>query len=70
MTPKQTRAIENWNASVPVGANVAYRNDRGETVHTTTRTPAEVLGGHSAVVWLDNVRGCVALDRVTHISNL
>lgn len=31
---------------------------------TQTRTKAQLLGGHTAVVWLDDVRGCVALDRV------
>ena len=59
------RSATTWNREVSVGAPVAYRKDDGSTVDTHTRSPAEVLGGHTAVIWLENVRGCVALDRVT-----
>ncbi len=29
------------------------------------RSDAQVLSGHSAVIWLENVSGCYLLDRVT-----
>lgn len=53
-----------WNAAHPVGTEVSVRKDGGEIMLTKTRSAAEVMGGHSAVIWLDNVRGCYLLDRI------
>ncbi|MGW7350897.1 hypothetical protein [Streptomyces sp. NPDC054784] len=60
-----------FNAAHPVGAPVlAYPGARPEgrkdaTVLTTrTRSAASVLGGHTAVVWVDGHGACIAL---THI---
>ena len=36
-------------------------------LRTRTRSEAQVLSGHSAVIWLDGVRGCYLLDRVRAI---
>lgn len=58
------KACDQWNAIAYVGMPVNYRNDLRETKETKTRTAASVLGGHSAVIWLEGVGGCVALDRV------
>jgi hypothetical protein len=54
-----------WNAANPVGVPVALEKDNGETQLTVTRSAAQVLSGHSAVIWLDGVSGCYLLDRVT-----
>lgn len=54
-----------FNARYPVGQPVTVRMDRGELVDTVTRSSAEVLSGHSAVIWLDGISGCYLLDRVT-----
>jgi hypothetical protein len=54
-----------WNAAHPVGCDVTLKKDSGELLRTKTRSKAEVLSGHSAVIWLDGVRGCYLLDRVT-----
>lgn len=59
------RDVNTWNAEVSVGAPVTYQKDDGQNVDTFTRSRAEVLGGHTAVVWLEDIRGCVALNRVT-----
>lgn len=65
-TKKQLHdAVAEWNEKVPVGAPVCYRKDTGEIIQTKTRSRAEMLSGHTPVVWLDGVRGCVAL---THCS--
>jgi hypothetical protein len=53
-----------WNAVNPVGCDVVLTRDNGEQLQTKTRSAAEVLSGHSAVIWLDGVRGCYLLDRV------
>lgn len=65
-TAKQLQeTIDNWNNAVSPGTEVTYRNDKGEFIRTKTRTRAEILSGHSAVVWLDDVRGCVDLSCVS-----
>lgn len=57
--------LEAWNRLYPVGTAVVLTKDNGDTVETTTRAPAKMLGGHTAVIWLDGFGGCWALDRVT-----
>lgn len=63
------RQVAAFNESYHVGQRVRYwrgtRQGEGET--TTTRTPAEALGGHTAVVFLNDVRGAVALTHVEAI---
>lgn len=64
-TPAQLQAIcEAWNEDVPVGAEVKYHHVIGEEAHTLhkTKTKAQVLSGHTPVVWLEGVPGCVALE--------
>lgn len=53
-----------WNDTYPVGTTVEYHPVIGEPEHRirTTRTPAQILSGHTAVVWLEGERGCVCLD--------
>ena len=59
---------DRFNAAIPVGTAVRVMLDGAkEPMETRTRSKAEVLGGHSAVVWLEGVRGCYLLDRVTPI---
>lgn len=65
--PTPQEQADAWNAAHPeIGVPVLYRKDHGSLTRTATRSPAEVLSGHTAVIWLEGVRGCVALDRVTH----
>lgn len=61
------RQVDDFNARWPVGQKVSVRKDAGEGTLTTTRSRAEVLSGHSAVIWLDGISGCYLLDRVTPI---
>jgi hypothetical protein len=62
------RQVDSFNARYPVGQQVCVRKDDGEAVITTTRAKAEVLSGHSAVIWLDGISGCNLLDRVSPIT--
>lgn len=58
----QQKADE-WNEKVGVGETVEYRDYPGaEPQRFTTRTRAEVLSGHTAVVWLEGKAGCVCVD--------
>ncbi len=69
MRPQTTAALQKkcdqFNARFPVGQCVSVRKDGGEGMITKTITEAQVLSGHSAVIWLDGIRGCYLLDRVT-----
>lgn len=53
-----------WNEKHAEGVLVSYESvvGEGETHLGKSISPAEVLGGHSAVIWLEGKSGCVALD--------
>jgi hypothetical protein len=58
-------AVDEFDARYPIGVTVLVRRDNGDMQETTTRSRAEVLSGHSAVIRLEGVSGCYLLDRVT-----
>jgi len=53
-----------WNAKHPIGTEVEYHPVIGAPAFRLrkTRTQAQVLSGHTAVVWLEGESGCVALE--------
>jgi len=55
---------ENWNLKHSPGTSVIVTEDDGSETHTTTRSKAILLGGHTAVVWLDDRAGGYSLRRV------
>jgi hypothetical protein len=61
-------ACDKFNAANAVGAAVTVRLDGGEVRETVTTSEAQVLSGHSAVIWLKGISGCYLLDRVTPVS--
>ncbi|QQZ56895.1 hypothetical protein IFE09_27240 [Streptomyces microflavus] len=63
--------VDRWNAQYPVGTSVfAYPGCRPEDdpkctqLTTRTRSAASVLGGHTAVVWVDGHSACISLTHV------
>ena len=58
-------ACDRFNAAHQVGASVSVKLDSGEVRETVTTSEAQVLSGHTAVIWLDGIRGCYDLERVT-----
>ncbi|WP_426070225.1 hypothetical protein [Janthinobacterium sp. DSP2-3-3] len=64
-TAKLQAACDKFNAAHQVGAAVSVELDGGEIRETITVSEAQVLSGHTAVIWLDGIRGCYDLDRVT-----
>lgn len=62
----EARKAENWNRQHPVGTSVRYWTGakEGPGKLSTTRAPAELLSGHTAVVWIEGEAGCVALSHV------
>lgn len=59
--------VDAWNRAHQVGTPVIVTKDRGEQIETKTTSEAQVLGGHSAVIWLEGISGCYALERVQAI---
>ncbi|TMR92587.1 hypothetical protein EJK15_44015 [Nonomuraea basaltis] len=66
--------VEEWNAAYPVGQPVCYWTGfrdgplAGEPKFSRTRARAQVLGGHTAVVWMDGEGSCIALSHVDPIT--
>lgn len=66
---KMQAACDAFNAMCPVGSKVRVKLDGVDDLFdTVTISPAEILSGHSPVVWLKNVSGCYLLDRVSPIT--
>lgn len=57
--------VDAWNANYAPGQAVNLVKDDGSIFPTRASSPARVLGGHSAVIWVDGIAGCYALERVT-----
>lgn len=65
MTQQATpeKQVAEWNARVKVGDEVDYREfPEAAPKRHTTRTEAQVLSGHTAVVWLNGKAGCVCIE--------
>lgn len=61
---------DKFNSAHPVGAAVTVQLDGGEIRETITTSEAQVISGHSAVIWLKGVSGCYLLDRVTPLEQV
>lgn len=63
---KLRKQADDFNARFPVGTPVRYwRGGReGEGAVGVTRSEAQVLSGHSPVVWIDGCTGCMHLSHV------
>ncbi len=67
------KTVDDWNSEYPPGTTVTVALDVPEpsfgniakTLTTTTRSHAALLGGHTPVVWLNGLRACYSLERVT-----
>ena len=62
---------ERFNKNCPVGTKVRFwRGVReGEGQCGTVRFPAEVLSGHTPVVWVVETTGCIALTHVEKVDD-
>ena len=58
------RECDRWNKANPVGTTVKYHPViRGpKFAITTTKSTAYVLSGHTAVLFVEGISGCVAMD--------
>ncbi|WP_432077751.1 hypothetical protein [Streptomyces sp. YPW6] len=69
--PDPAADADRWNAQYPVGTAVfAYPGCRpeddpkGTQLTTRTRSESSVLGGHTAVVWVEGHSACISLTHV------
>ena len=53
-----------FNEKHLVGSPVTVIEDWGERIQTKVKYPAQILSGHTAVVWLEGISGCYCLNRV------
>ena len=62
----QIDQVRLFNAAYRVGTLCRYWTGEreGEGKIAATRSEAQMLSGHTAVVWLEGVSGCVALSHV------
>lgn len=58
--------VSEWNERYPLGTPVTYWTGLrvGNGRYAITRTPAQVLSGHTAVVWVTGESSCIALTHV------
>lgn len=65
------KQCDEWNATHEVGSTVSYEEIKGEgeTHRAPSYSEAQVLSGHSAVIWLEGKRGCVHLDHCTAVED-
>lgn len=56
------KLVDAWKA--PDKTPVIVTKDDGTEVETTTRGGAFMLGGHTAVIFVDGIAGCYSLERV------
>jgi len=56
--------VDAFNKRNPVGTPVTVVKDLGEQFETKVKYPAQILSGHTAVVWVEGISGCYLLDRV------
>lgn len=62
--PNPQKEVDAFNARVMVGDLIEYSEVIGmtEPKRFNTATEAQVLSGHTAVVWLEGKSGCVAVS--------
>lgn len=61
LTPAEQ--VQSWNTYVDVGAEIEFRETPiAPARRFKTTTVAMLLGGHTAVVWVEGKRGCVNIE--------
>ncbi|WP_339521792.1 hypothetical protein [Pseudomonas sp. EA_35y_Pfl2_R111] len=63
-------AVDKWNNANPVGTVVSFESiiGEGETHRGASVSEAQVLSGHTAVIWLEGKSGCVCLEHCTPVA--
>ena len=65
-TKKMQKQVDSFNKKASIGATVRYWTGlrEGDGVESKTRTEAQILQGHTPVVWVEGHGACIALTHV------
>ncbi|GAA0495209.1 hypothetical protein Ade02nite_19050 [Paractinoplanes deccanensis] len=68
-TVAKRKTVERFNRDDPVGTPVRFWPGvrSGEGIESATRSSAQILSGHTPVVWVEGHAGCIALTHVEPI---
>lgn len=58
------KEVDAFNKNYKPGDRCVILLDGGEKMGVTVKAEASILGGHSAVGWFKEIRGCYSLGRV------
>lgn len=69
MPSNEQKKAEEFNKKYPIGTPVRYWPGarHGKGCESKTRTDAQLLGNHTAVVWVENFPACLALSHIAPI---
>ncbi len=63
------KRVDAFNAEIKIGDAVNYASVKGgPTQRFNTRSEAEILSGHTAVVWLEGKSGCVDISHCEKVA--
>jgi hypothetical protein len=57
--------VDTWNAAFPVGTPVIVVLEDGSTIRTRTTSEAMIWNGHTAIIWVEDLRELCRLVNVT-----
>ena len=63
---KLQQKVDAFNSQFSIGETVNVKNDDGSIVRDIIRHPATIMGGHTAMAWLES-KGSYILERVSKI---
>ena len=69
---REQKVCDKFNAAHPVGTKVRYWKGAREgdpSGVAQTRVPAQVLSGHTAVVWVVGEPACIAMSHVQAVDS-
>jgi hypothetical protein len=63
----EQKIVDEWNKKYQIGQKVVVLRDSGKQEVTVTKSQAQLLSGHTAVIWLEGITGCYCLTRVAPV---
>ncbi len=60
----QQKLVDKINSTYKVGDKIKVKQDDGQVFEWTMSAPADILGGHTAVIWPEEHPSCYLASRV------
>lgn len=64
ITENQEHLIDKINEKYKIGDTINVIQDDNSIKKWTIKHPASMLGGHTAVIWVEEISGCYSANRV------